>query len=480
MAQFLTTAAAIVAGAVVLVILLVMLTFRSMWRIAEPNEALIISGRPHRQRGGEMSLGFKVATGGGTLVLPGIQAVRKLSLDLRETDLQIDCVTHQGIPLRVRGVVIYKVGDDLASIANAARRFLDQQNQMDQRVHNLFAGHLRAIIGNMTVEEMIRDREKLTQLTREHAGTEMEKLGLIVDSLQIQEILDPTGYIQNLALPHAAAVEREARIARAQADRDATEKEQEAEAQKALARRDSSIRQAGYQAEVDQAAALAKQAGPLSEATARQKVVVEETRVAELESERTEKQLQVEVRKPADARAYEQVTLARSSREAHIHEAEARAREIEVEAQADAARVKLAAAAEAERVRVQGEAEAHATQVRGRADGDAIRAKGTAEADTIKARGEALAGNQEAIIGQQLAERWPEIVEAAAKPFGDIDQLIVLNGAQGVADVLAQALSQGVTGLQLARRLLGETGVAVNGTVKVAGDAGAKQEGGKV
>jgi flotillin len=478
MAQFLT--AAIVAGAVVLVILLVMLTFRSMWRIAEPNEALIISGRPHRQRGGEMSLGFKVATGGGTLVLPGIQAVRKLSLDLRETDLQIDCVTHQGIPLRVRGVVIYKVGDDLASIANAARRFLDQQNQMDQRVHNLFAGHLRAIIGNMTVEEMIRDREKLTQLTREHAGTEMEKLGLIVDSLQIQEILDPTGYIQNLALPHAAAVEREARIARAQADRDATEKEQEAEAQKALARRDSSIRQAGYQAEVDQAAALAKQAGPLSEATARQKVVVEETRVAELESERTEKQLQVEVRKPADARAYEQVTLARSSREAHIHEAEARAREIEVEAQADAARVKLAAAAEAERVRVQGEAEAHATQVRGRADGDAIRAKGTAEADTIKARGEALAGNQEAIIGQQLAERWPEIVEAAAKPFGDIDQLIVLNGAQGVADVLAQALSQGVTGLQLARRLLGETGVAVNGTVKVAGDAGAKQEGGKV
>jgi uncharacterized membrane protein YqiK len=480
MAQFLTTAAAIVAGAVILVILLVMLTFRSMWRIAEPNEALIISGRPHRQRGGEMSLGFKVATGGGTLVLPGIQAVRKLSLDLRETDLQIDCVTHQGIPLRVRGVVIYKVGDDLASIANAARRFLDQQNQMDQRVHNLFAGHLRAIIGNMTVEEMIRDREKLTQLTREHAGTEMEKLGLIVDSLQIQEILDPTGYIQNLALPHAAAVEREARIARAQADRDATEKEQEAEAQKALARRDSSIRQAGYQAEVDQAAALAKQAGPLSEATARQKVVVEETRVAELESERTEKQLQVEVRKPADARAYEQVTLARSSREAHIHEAEARAREIEVEAQADAARVKLAAAAEAERVRVQGEAEAHATQVRGRAEGDAIRAKGTAEADTIKARGEALAGNQEAIIGQQLAERWPEIVEAAAKPFGDIDQLIVLNGAQGVGDVLAQALSQGVTGLQLARRLLGETGVAVNGTVKVAGDAGAKQEGGKV
>src|SRR5256886_10112861 len=135
------------------------------------------------------------------------------------------------------------------TLFRAARRFLDQQNQMDQRVHNLFAGHLRAIVGNMTVEEMIRDREKLTGLTREHAGTEMEKLGLIVDSMQIQEIIDPTGYIENLARPHAAAVEREARIARAQADREATEKEQQAEAQKARAPRAPHTRQPGAQAE---------------------------------------------------------------------------------------------------------------------------------------------------------------------------------------------------------------------------------------
>jgi flotillin len=470
MAGLLSFAGGAVIGLVVaaaLGVFVVVMVFRSMWRIAEPNEALIISGRPHRTRGVEQQLGFKVITGRGTLVVPLIQAVRRLSLDLRETDLQIDCVTHQGIPLRVRGVVIYKVGDDLVSVANAARRFLDQQNQMDQRVHNLFAGHLRAIIGNMTVEEMIRDREKLTGLTREHAGTEMEKLGLIVDSMQIQEILDPTGYIQNLALPHAAAVEREARIARAQFDREATEKEQEAEAQKALARRDSQIRQAGYQAEMDQASALARQAGPLSEATARQKVVVEETRVAELEAERTEKQLQVEVRKPADARAYEQVTLARAAREAHIHESEARAREIELQATADASRVKLSAAAQAERVKLEadatstqtrmlGEAEAAATQARGRADGEAIRARGMAEAESIKARGEALAGNQDAVIGQQLAEKWPQIVEAAAKPFGDIDQMIVLNGAQGISDALAQALSQGVAGMQMARRLLSD------------------------
>ncbi len=155
----------------------------------------------------------------------------------------------------------------------------------------------------MTVEEMIRDREKLTQLTRASSGTEMEKLGLIVDSLQIQEIDDPTGYITNLGQPHAAAIERDVRIAQAGADQLATEKEQQADALKAEARRESQIKQAGYQAEVDRAHAEASRAGPLSEATARQNVVVQETKVAQLEGQREEQRLQATVRKPADARA---------------------------------------------------------------------------------------------------------------------------------------------------------------------------------
>jgi uncharacterized membrane protein YqiK len=312
---------------------------------------------------------------------------------------------------------------------------------------------------------MIRDREKLTSLTRASSGTEMEKLGLIVDSLQIQEIQDPTGYIKNLALPHAAAVSREARIAQARADREATEAEQAAEALKAAARRESQIKQAGYQAEVDQAAARAKQAGPLSEATARQEVVVEETKVAELEASREEQRLQASVRKPADAKAYQEVTLARASRDARIAGAEAQRQEVELDAHANAQRVRLEAEAGAERVRVEagarsestrmlGEAEAAATQAKGRAEGEAVRARGMAEAEAIKARADALSENQDAVIGQQLAEQWPAIVEAAAKPFGAVDQMIVLNGAQGVSEVLAQALSQGVAGLQLARSLL--------------------------
>src|ERR1041385_567033 len=106
MLQLLSTAVIAALSAAVVAVLLLVLVFRSMWRIAEPNEELIISGRAHRQRGIEQSLGFKITTGGGTLVMPGIQAVRRLSLDLRETDLEIDCVTHQGIPLRVGGVFI--------------------------------------------------------------------------------------------------------------------------------------------------------------------------------------------------------------------------------------------------------------------------------------------------------------------------------------------------------------------------------------
>jgi uncharacterized membrane protein YqiK len=455
----------VVAGVAVGAVLVLIGLFKLMWRVAEPNEALIISGSKHRTEGLEEGMGFRIVTGRGTLVLPGVQAVRKLSTDLNETELQVDCVTHQGIPLKVRGVVIFKVGDDFVSIANAARRFLDQQKLMSERVHNVFAGHLRSIVGGLTVEDMIRDREKLTGQTRAACGTEMEKLGLIVDSLQIHEIEDPTRYIQNLAMPHAAAVQRDARIAQAEANRLATEAEQQSFARMAEATRDSEILQAGYQAERDKAAAKARQAGPLADAAARQEVVVQETRVAELEAHRREQQLQADVRKPADAKAYETRTLAEAERDARISAAEANAKETELAAAAEATRVKTAAGAEAEATktrgaaaaqatRATGEAEAAAAQAKGLAEAEAARAQGLAEAETIKARAAALAENQEAVIAQQLAEKWPEIVQAGASAFGNVDNMVLLNGADGMADMFAKALTMGGTGLGLARQLL--------------------------
>ncbi|WP_433331512.1 flotillin family protein [Spirillospora sp. CA-294931] len=416
----------VVAGAVIAALVILIVLFKMVWRVAEPNEALIISGLGARSKpiDGVDSLGFKIVTGKGTAVLPGFQVSRRLRLDSRAANLEVNCVTQQGIPVRVRGVVIYKVGDDFVSIANAARRFLEQQNSMDGAIHELFTGHLRSIIGNLTVEDLILNRERLTSETRGSAADEMSKLGLVVDSLQIQEIDDETGYITNLGRPHAARVAAAARMAEAERNQEATQREQEAERNNASVVRDTEIKKAEYDGQVQQAAQQA-----------RQEVILRETRNAELEAERTEKRLESEVRKPADARAYEQIKLAEAEREERIAYAQAAATEVQLKAQR----------------------EAEATRLIGEAQADAIRRKGMAEAETIRARAEALAENQEAVIAQQLAENWPQIVEAGAGVFGNVDNMIVLNGAQGVEEMLAKALTLGGTGLGLARTLLNNT-----------------------
>ncbi|POM25956.1 SPFH domain / Band 7 family protein [Actinomadura rubteroloni] len=420
--------AAAVIGAVVAVIVLIIM-FKMVWRVAEPNEALIISGLGAKSKpvNGIDSLGFKIVTGKGTSVLPGFQVARRLRLDSRAANLEVNCVTQQGIPVKVRGVVIYKVGDDLVSIANAARRFLEQQSSMDGAIHELFTGHLRSIIGNLTVEDLILNRERLTSETRSSAADEMSKLGLVVDSLQIQEIDDETGYITNIGRPHAAKVAAVARIAEAERDQEATRREQEAARENAAVIRDTQMKKAEYEGQVQQAAQQA-----------RQEVILKETRNAELEAERTEKRLESEVRKPADARAYEQVKLAEAEREERIAYAQAAATEVQLRAQR----------------------EAEATRLLGDAQAEATRQRGLAEAEAIQARARALAENQEAVIAQQLAEKWPEIVAAGAGVFGNVDNMVVLNGADGVEDLLAKALTLGGTGLGLARTLLNGMGGA--------------------
>jgi uncharacterized membrane protein YqiK len=470
------TLAIVVGGGAIVALAVIVVFFRAMWKVPEPNQALLVSGRHHTADSGGPDFGFRIVVGRGVLVVPGVQVVRRLNLDLKEAELQVECVTSQGIPVGVRGVVIFKVGDDHVSIANGARRFLDQEGQMETRVHNVFAGHLRSIVGGLTVEEMIRDRARLTQETRDSSASELEKLGLIIDSLQIHEIEDPTGYIQNLARPYAAAVASQARIAQADADREATQREQEAEALKAQARRDAQIKQASFQADVDKATAEAQQAGPLAEAAARQNVVVQQTRAAELEADLAEKQLQATVRKPADAQAYQTVTVATAKRDADIAAAEARKRTVELEAEAEAQRVKLAAAADADKVRLTasaeaerrsvtanaeagatervGQAEASATRAKGLAEGEAIEAKGLAVAKAIEARSRALAENQDAVIGQQLAENYPAIVAAAAGAFQGIGSMTVLNGADGVTEALSSLIGNAGAGIAAVRHLL--------------------------
>ena len=457
MTSFETTLVIAGVGFLVFILLLIIL-FKMTYRIAEPDEALIISGMSRGHSAGQVageSMKFKIVTGGGGYVMPGLSKVRALSLMAHESEVVVPCVSQQKIRLDLRGVIVYKVGDDYRSIANAARRFLDRPAaELESKVQNVFVGHLRAIAGSMTVEEMISDQDKFAQQVRDRCTSEMESFGLVIDSFQIQSITSPSNYIENLAVPHQAEVEQNARIARAQADQTAVAQEQTAQAQIAESIRGTEIKKAGFQAEIDRAQRQASQQGPLAEAQARQAVVEQETRVAELQAQQKEQQLQVDVRKPADAEAYRQTTLAAAGRDVRIRQAEAAAQE-----------VRLAAEAQATAVKVQAEAQANATRINGEADGDAIKAKGLAEADAIKARAmaeaagiesraSALSKNQEAVIAQQIAQTMPDIVRAAAEPFSHVGQFTVLNGAQGVTSALSEVIQQAGALALVARRTI--------------------------
>src|SRR5689334_13604103 len=324
------TAVGIVALAIVIVLLVLAVLFKTLWKVPAADEALIVTGFGVKGRAVGDRI-FKIVTGGGAFVMPVLQKAQYLGMSADKALLEVEGVDVQKIPVGVRGVAIFKVGDDERSITNAGTRFLDaQKGQMHDLVREVFHGHLRSIIGGLSVEDLIANRNELAQATRDASSDEMQKLGLIIDSLQIQEIIDPTGYIRALGEPRAAEVKKQARIAQAAADREATEREQEAEALKAAARSESQIRQAAATAEANQAQAKAEQAGPLAGATARQDVVVQETKVAQLVAQQTEQKLQAEVRKPADAEAYKKRTIAEADRDARIHAAEAQARETEL------------------------------------------------------------------------------------------------------------------------------------------------------
>jgi len=475
MIPLVTTAAFTVLG-LLLILFALFLVFRLAWRIAEPDEALIISGFRSSQRpeGVGESMGFRIVTGRGALIMPGITKVRTLSLEAHESEIQVPCVSQQKIQLDLRGVVVYKIGDDFRSIANAARRFLDRPAaELESKVQNVFVGHLRAIAGSMTVEEMISDQDKFAQQVRDRCSQEMESFGLVIDSFQIQAISSPSNYIENLAVPHQAEVEQNARIARANADRSAVASEQTAQAQIALSVRDTEIKKAGYQAEIDRAQNEAEQQGPLAEATALQAVVAEKTKVAQLEAQQKEQQLQVDVRRPADAEAYKQTTLATAGRDAAISQAEAAARQTELQAEAQAKATRVQAQAQADAIRATGQAEADAIKAKGLAEAEAIKARAQAEAFGIERRAAALSQNQEAVIAQQIAENLPEIVRAAASSFDHVGTFTVLNGAQGVTGAMAEVIQQAGVLAGMARTALNPD-LARNGSAPPAPNGSAK------
>ncbi len=269
------------------------------YKVPAPDEAMLVSGGRIKS-----NAPFRVVTGHGAFILPVFRKARFLTLAMCEAEVGEKCVTQQGITLNVRAVIAFKVGNDNESIISAAQRFLSDQDQMAVLTGRIFAGHLRSIIGSMTVEQIIRERQKLATEVLDGSKEEMARIGLTVDALQIQSIDDDgLGYITAMSAPHNAAIQQQAQIAQAQANQKAAEAEQESQRQQAEFARQTAIVKAQYKAEVDKAQAQAAQAGPLAEAQAQREVLQMRTELAERAAELRQQELVAEVVKPAEAEA---------------------------------------------------------------------------------------------------------------------------------------------------------------------------------
>src|SRR6202023_1236902 len=274
------------------------------YKVPAPDEALCVSGGRARS-----NAPFRVVTGHGAFILPIFRKARFLTLAMCEAEVAEKCVTQQGITLNVRAVIAFKVGNDTESIISAAQRFLSDQNQMSVLTGRVFAGHLRSIIGSMTVAPIIRERQKLATEILDGSKEEVARVAptvrrLPVDALQIQSIDDDgLGYINAMSAPHNAAIQQQAQIAQAQANQLAAEAEQESQRKQAEFARQTAIVKAQYKAEVDKAQAQAAQAGPLAEAQAQREVLEMRTELAQRAAELRQQELVSEVVKPAEAEA---------------------------------------------------------------------------------------------------------------------------------------------------------------------------------
>ena len=354
------------------------------YRVPAPDEAMLVSGGRYGRNGAP----FRVVTGHGAFIMPFVRKTRFLTLAMCEAEVAETCVTRQGISLNVRSVIAFKVGNDEESIVNAGQRFLSDQDQMSTLTGRIFAGHLRSIIGSMTVEEIVTERQKLASEVLDGSKAEMVKIGLTVDSLQIQSIDDMnSGYIDAMAAPHNAAIQRQAQIAQAQANQASAEAQQESQRKQAEYARQTSVVQAQYKAEIDKAQAEAAQAGPLAQAQATMGVLAAQTELAHRQAELRQRQLGAEVIRPAEAEA----------------------EKVRILAQADAQRVKFQA--------------------------------------------EAAASHQRIALDRMLIEQLPQIVREAAGGLSGAN-LSVLNGADGLSEIAAGLVGQGLTILDSVKKSL--------------------------
>jgi flotillin len=458
----------VAAGVIAVAVVGYVLAYLTFLKKVGPNEVLVVSGRGK----------VKFITGGADMVIPLFQTYNKLSLEVMTLDVNTpEVYTSQGVPIIVDGVAQIKIRKDEVALYAAAERFLGKKPEEIARIAlETVQGHLRAILGTLTVEDIYKNREHFAQKVQEISAGDLANMGLGIDAFTIRDIRDKHGYLEALGKPRIAEVKRtaaiaeaiatkEASIAQADAARETRERQAEASrlAEEAEAKRDAAVAEANAdklrrQREAD---ISATRAAEIASFQAQQFVAAEqsiantkraeaemayelqkktiEIQLQEQEIKRREKELDATIRRAADAKRYETETLA-----------EAAKRRIETEA--DAEKSRLTRIAEGEKVK--GLAAAEVTQAQGLAQAEADRAKGLAEAAVREAQGlaEALAMEKkaeawqkynEAAIMQILAPILPEIARAVAEPLGKIDRITLINsggedGGIGVSKVTAE------------------------------------------
>ena len=433
--------------AVLVAVIIIAAIFANRYEKVGPNEVLVISGRKRRvvdPDGKTRDVGFRIVKGGGVFVWPIFERQDKLSLELLTIDVQTpEVYTSKGVPVKVDGVAQIKIKGDDISIATAAEQFLSKTTDEIKNVATqTMEGHLRAILGTMTVEEIYQNRDAFASRVQEVAAGDMANMGLGIVSFTIRDIRDTQGYLDALGKPRIAQVKRDAQIAQAEADRDAmikssqaTQAGQEAkfaaDSKIAEAQRDYQSNVAQYQATVNQKKAESDLAYDLQKYKTGQLVKAEEVQVEiiakqkqiELQQQeilRKQRELEATVQKPADAERYKVETLAN-----------ARKFQLETEAAGAAAATKATGFAAADVNKATGLAEAEANKAKGLAQADIIMAQGKATAEATRLKAEAFQQYNEAAVIELLVKVLPEIAGRISEPLSKMEKMVIINSGSG-------------------------------------------------
>lgn len=487
----------IIVGILVVVLLALAMVIARLYRKVGPNEALIVYGFG----------GTKVVKGSGKVIWPMIQQSRELSLELMSFDVAPtqDLYTNQGVAVNVEAVAQIKVKSDPVSILTASEQFLSMDYaDMQGLIRLVMEGHLRGIVGQLTVEAIVKEPEMVADRMRANVAEDMAKMGLEVVSFTIREVTDSNEYILNMGKPDVAIVRRTADIAMAEAERDTAIRraqamreakiaEAAAEQEKVLAEslsqtkqaeavRDLNLKQAEYERAVQEQRAQADMAYEIQASIQQQKIVEEQVRV-----EQVRKQGEVAVQE-AEILRREKELIATVLRAAEVEK-----QRIETLAEAERQREVLKARAIAEARRLEGEAEAEVTRLTGQAEAEIIEAKGQSEAHAMQIKAAAFQEYNQAAILDRLLGQLPDMVRAAAEPLNRVDKITVVStGGDGtnqstgmnritgdVTNLVAQmpALLESLTGVKLDELLKHVPGTEDNYTQRPRTAAARKPEG---